>query len=152
MSDQTPAPSTAPSTVDPAPDPSLTDTNVRYPAVHADPSTADSGPKIPNVDGHGTVLGSADALALTEQIGADVVALIQEENEQGYRGHNPDPIPNEAYTLAGVTSGGPIPGNVSPTDTPQALVDNTTTPTPAPVDTAPPVVDAGAPAEAPPAP
>lgn len=41
-----------------------------------------------------------------------VKAMIDEENEKGYRGTVPDPTPNENYTVAGVTRGLPTPETV----------------------------------------
>lgn len=35
----------------------------------------------------------------------EVAEKLQAEQEQGYRGTKADPTPNEAYTVAGVTSG-----------------------------------------------
>src|SRR4051812_6257363 len=46
----------------------------------------------------------ADA-AVSDQV-SDAVAV---EQDQGFRGVEVDPTPNEAYTLAGVTSGQPTP-------------------------------------------
>lgn len=44
---------------------------------------------------------------------AKVEAAVQEqvdtETEQGFRGVKVDPTPNENYTVAGVTSGAPVP-------------------------------------------
>lgn len=40
---------------------------------------------------------------------AQVQDKVDQENAQGYRGTVPDPTPNEAYTLKGVTSGMPTP-------------------------------------------
>lgn len=40
---------------------------------------------------------------------AEVQAKFDEEQERGYRGSVPDPTPNEAYTVAGVTSGAKTP-------------------------------------------
>lgn len=34
---------------------------------------------------------------------------VDEETEQGYFGVSPDPTPNEAYTVQGVTRGDPTP-------------------------------------------
>lgn len=39
----------------------------------------------------------------------EVQALMDEEQEQGFRGVEVDPTPNENYTVAGVTSGAPTP-------------------------------------------
>jgi hypothetical protein len=40
-------------------------------------------------------------------------AVVQEkvdaENEQGFRGYNPDPTPNEHYTFEGAAAGKPTP-------------------------------------------
>jgi hypothetical protein len=47
----------------------------------------------------------ATADAASEQ----VQQQVQQEQEQGFRGVEIDPTPNEAYTVAGVTSGQPTP-------------------------------------------
>lgn len=39
----------------------------------------------------------------------EVTKKLNEEQEKGYRGTVPDPTPNHAYTVAGVTSGEPTP-------------------------------------------
>lgn len=39
----------------------------------------------------------------------EVQDRVDAENEQGFRGVKVDPTPNEAYTVAGVTSGDPTP-------------------------------------------
>lgn len=36
-------------------------------------------------------------------------AKVDKENDQGFRGVEVDPTPNENYTVAGVTSGAPTP-------------------------------------------
>jgi hypothetical protein len=40
---------------------------------------------------------------------AEVQARVDKETEQGFRGVEVDPTPNENYTVAGVTSGAPTP-------------------------------------------
>lgn len=46
----------------------------------------------------------------SDDLGADQVQeAVDEENEQGFRGTEVDPTPNENYTVAGVTSGKPTP-------------------------------------------
>lgn len=46
----------------------------------------------------------------SDQANADKVAAnLAQETEQGFRGVEVDPTPNENYTLAGVTSGAPTP-------------------------------------------
>jgi hypothetical protein len=40
---------------------------------------------------------------------AEVQARVDKELEQGFRGVEADPTPNENYTVAGVTSGAPTP-------------------------------------------
>jgi hypothetical protein len=40
---------------------------------------------------------------------AAVAEALSEEQERGYRGTVPDPTPNHAYTVAGVTGGEPTP-------------------------------------------
>ncbi len=50
----------------------------------------------------------ANALA-ADSTAADVAALVEKEQEQGFRGVEADPTPNANYTVAGVTSGAPTP-------------------------------------------
>lgn len=45
----------------------------------------------------------------TEQAPAAPEATTSSEQEQGFRGSVPDPTPNDAYTVAGVTAGKPTP-------------------------------------------
>jgi hypothetical protein len=40
---------------------------------------------------------------------ADVQKQVDEDQARGFRGVEVDPTPNEAYTIAGVTSGAPTP-------------------------------------------
>lgn len=40
---------------------------------------------------------------------SQVQSKFDEINEKGFRGDKVDPTPNEAYTVAGVTSGAPTP-------------------------------------------
>jgi hypothetical protein len=40
---------------------------------------------------------------------AEVQARMDEAHAQGYEGFAPDPTPNAAYTVAGVTAGAPTP-------------------------------------------
>jgi hypothetical protein len=40
---------------------------------------------------------------------AQIQAMVDKENAQGFRGVEVDPTPNENYTVAGVTSGAPTP-------------------------------------------
>lgn len=40
---------------------------------------------------------------------AEVQARVDKETEQGFRGIEADPTPNENYTVAGVTDGKPTP-------------------------------------------
>ena len=44
---------------------------------------------------------------------AAVKAAVDKDTEQGFRGANTDPTPNENYTVAGVTAGLPTPETVS---------------------------------------
>lgn len=54
----------------------------------------------------GTTTPSAEAVSA----GADQVqSRMDEENAVGYRGHNPSPVPNSHYTVAGVLAGKPTP-------------------------------------------
>lgn len=54
-----------------------------------------------------------EAKAVAEKADAKVAKQVQkqvdQETEQGYRGVETDPTPNENYTVAGVTSGAPTP-------------------------------------------
>lgn len=50
----------------------------------------------------------ADAVAADTSI-ADVQAQADADIARGYRGVEVDPTPNEAYSVAGVTSGAPTP-------------------------------------------
>lgn len=45
---------------------------------------------------------------------AEVQEKFDQEQERGYRGHVPDPTPNDAYTVAGVTSGAKTPETERP--------------------------------------
>ena len=45
----------------------------------------------------------------TDGLAGDLPERVAEANEKGYWGEVTDPTPNEAYTLAGVTSGQPTP-------------------------------------------
>ena len=49
-----------------------------------------------------------DSAKTSQSTGIAGSALIQEQ-EQGFRGSEVDPTPNENYTVAGVTSGAPTP-------------------------------------------
>lgn len=51
----------------------------------------------------------ADAEKADSSVAAGPQAVIDKETEQGFRGVEVDSTPNEAYTLAGVTSGMPTP-------------------------------------------
>jgi hypothetical protein len=51
----------------------------------------------------------ADAEAADSATAEQVQAKVDEETEQGFRGVEVDPTPNENYTVAGVTSGAPTP-------------------------------------------
>lgn len=54
-----------------------------------------------------------EAKAAAEKADAEVSGQVQDavdhETEQGFRGIEVDPTPNENYTVAGVTSGAPTP-------------------------------------------
>jgi hypothetical protein len=45
----------------------------------------------------------------TDSVTAEVQEKVDKETEQGFRGTEVDPVPNENYTVAGVTSGAPTP-------------------------------------------
>lgn len=51
----------------------------------------------------------ADAVNADAKVAAGPQEIIDRETEQGFRGVEVDSTPNEAYTLAGVTSGMPTP-------------------------------------------
>lgn len=57
-------------------------------------------------DGHAAKSRAEQADAAVSGQVADAIA---QEQEQGFRGVEVDPTPNENYTLAGVTSGQPTP-------------------------------------------
>lgn len=48
-------------------------------------------------------------MAAKESAEEQVQAAVDRETEQGFRGVEVDPTPNENYTAAGVTSGKPTP-------------------------------------------
>lgn len=50
----------------------------------------------------------SDAVA-ADKTAAQVQEIVDRETEQGFRGVEADPTPNENYTVAGVTSGAPTP-------------------------------------------
>jgi hypothetical protein len=51
----------------------------------------------------------ADAEAADSEVAAQVQAVVDAETEQGFRGIEVDPTPNENYTLAGQAAGAPTP-------------------------------------------
>lgn len=82
----------------PQADPSLIrQTQTSFPAH--DPTPYDGPPKVDAGDSGATVGGAPDLSAVTGQLESQ----ISGEQARGYRGFNPDPVPNEAYTVAGVT-------------------------------------------------
>jgi len=50
-----------------------------------------------------------DAVRADKSVAAGPQETIDRETEQGFRGVEVDPTPNENYTLQGVTSGAPTP-------------------------------------------
>lgn len=48
-------------------------------------------------------------MAEKDKAAAQVQKAVDEETEQGFRGVEVDPTPNENYTVKGVTSGKPTP-------------------------------------------
>lgn len=48
-------------------------------------------------------------MAEKDKVAAQVQKKVDEETEQGFRGVEVDPTPNENYTVSGVTSGKPTP-------------------------------------------
>lgn len=65
-----------------------------------DPQPYDGPPKVDAGDSGASVGGNPNLSAVT----AALEDQISGEQAQGYRGFNPDPRPNEDYTVAGVTS------------------------------------------------
>lgn len=51
----------------------------------------------------------ADAVKADAKVASGPQEVIDKETEQGFRGVEVDPTPNDNYTLAGVTSGAPTP-------------------------------------------
>jgi|SRR5690349_2499866 len=51
----------------------------------------------------------ADAAKADKSVAAGPQEVVDKETDQGFRGIEVDSTPNEAYTLAGVTSGMPTP-------------------------------------------
>ncbi len=51
----------------------------------------------------------AAEVAEVEQGNTEVQAAVDEASEPGYVGYNPDPTPNDHYTLSGVVDGLPTP-------------------------------------------
>lgn len=51
----------------------------------------------------------ADAVEADQGVASTPQRVIDKETEQGFRGVEVDPTPNDNYTLAGVTSGAPTP-------------------------------------------
>jgi hypothetical protein len=50
-----------------------------------------------------------DAPKGAEKAAEKVASVVEQETEQGFRGTETDPTPNENYTVEGVTSGAPTP-------------------------------------------
>jgi hypothetical protein len=53
--------------------------------------------------------GKKDKAQAGDQGQAEVQARMDEAHAKGYEGYAPDPTPNSAYTVAGVTAGAPTP-------------------------------------------
>lgn len=51
----------------------------------------------------------ADAEKADAKVADQIQKVVDRESEQGFRGIEVDPTPNENYTVAGVTSGAPTP-------------------------------------------
>lgn len=51
----------------------------------------------------------ADAVKADSSVASGPQEVIDKETQQGFRGVEVDPTPNENYTVAGVTSGAPTP-------------------------------------------
>jgi hypothetical protein len=56
-----------------------------------------------------TTQGTKKTTSTTDVGQAEVQQIVDQENEQGYRGTATDPTPNDNYTVSGVTSGAPTP-------------------------------------------
>ena len=56
-----------------------------------------------------TAKKASPSTATAEQLKGDLPERVAEADEKGYWGTVPDPTPNEAYTLAGVSQGQPTP-------------------------------------------
>jgi hypothetical protein len=78
------------------------------------PVAQDQPPKVDAGDSGATVgtPGSLDTGAVT----ADLEARFAKEADLGYRGYNPDPNPNESYTVAGVTGQNTSPPAAAPSE------------------------------------
>lgn len=112
-------------------DPSLS-RQVQTSAPAHDPQPYDGPPKVDPGDSGASVGSHPDLSGLT----ADLDERIARETAQGFRGYNPDPNPNEAYTVAGVT-GGAQPGQAGATEEPADASDDYATETAAPATAAP---------------
>jgi hypothetical protein len=55
------------------------------------------------------IMAEKDKAAGQDRPDAEVQKRVDEETEQGFRGIETDPTPNENYTVQGVTSGKPTP-------------------------------------------
>lgn len=60
-------------------------------------------------DADAVAAAKADAEAADSETAAQAQQAMDVETEQGFRGVEVDPTPNENYTVAGVTSGAPTP-------------------------------------------
>ncbi len=70
---------------------------------------ARSRPTVSEPDTDAIAKAKADAEQADKAVADEVAAAAAVELEQGFRGLEVDPTPNENYTLAGVTAGKPTP-------------------------------------------
>lgn len=68
-----------------------------------------SKPTVSEPDTDAIARAKAEAEKADGDVAGQVQAAVDVETEQGFRGVEVDPTPNENYTVAGVTSGAPTP-------------------------------------------
>lgn len=62
----------------------------------------DATPKVDVRDSGAKILPPSEAVGVMAEQQAKITERLDAEQAKGYAGHNPDPTPNEAYTLPGV--------------------------------------------------
>lgn len=86
----------------------------QHPNVGTKVPDEDLGPKVDSPldeDGNGAVVGTPGSAAGATADMQEQVGKLIDGDGSGYLGHNPDPNPNDAYTLPGViANGGASPG------------------------------------------